>query len=183
MKISLCNKVIELCNSYDYVEKLCRDYIYRGPDAPAFSVRVTASEISDDRAKVGRFMTDGEAESYLLYREICGRMPAYGIYLLHASAVMVEETDGRVRGYAFSARRGVGKTTHTELWETCFAGNGSPKITVINGDKPLIQKCADGTYKMWGTPWCGKEGKQKNASCPLTAICFLEQAPENRNKI
>lgn len=179
-RISLCQKIIELHNSYDYVEKLCCDYIYRGPAASDLSVRVTPSEIESYRTKLGRYMTDGEAESYLLYREICGKMPAFGICLLHASAVMVEDARGRIRGYAFSARRGVGKSTHTELWEKCFAGSEYPKVTVINGDKPLIQKCSDGTYKMWGTPWCGKEGKQKNTSCPLNAICFLEQGKDNQ---
>ncbi len=179
-RISLCDIIIELDNRFNYVEKLCRDYLYEGTAPTAFRVKATADEVGAYRAAVGRHMTEGEAESYLLYRYICGQMPAYGAYLLHASAVMVEEADGTTRGYAFSAPRGGGKTTHTALWQSCFAGNDYPKVTVLNGDKPLVKRDADGKLTLWGTPWCGKEGNQTNAHAPLNAICFLKKAPENR---
>lgn len=175
--ISLCNVKIEIDNRFSFVEELCRDYLCRDGITPAFRVSATAGETAAYRRTCGRPMNEAEAESYLLYRKICGQMPAYGAYLLHAAALMVEE-NGNVRGYAFSARRGMGKTTHTDLWESCFSV-GYPKVTVLNGDKPLVSREADGTFRLWGTPWCGKEGKQINAGCPLNAICFLEQAPEN----
>jgi hypothetical protein len=79
------------------------------------------------------------------------------------------------RGYAFSARRGTGKSTHTELWQSHFKG----RATVINGDKPLIRRAPDGRFWAYGTPWCGKEGKGVNRRCPLNAICFLEQGTKN----
>lgn len=179
-RISLCGIVIELDNRFDYVKRLCRDYWYDGTAPAAFRVKVGTDEMDAYSASVGRPMTPDEVESYLLYRKICGQMPAYGAFLLHASAIMVEEADGRTRGYAFSARRGGGKTTHTSLWSAYFAGNTYPKITVINGDKPLVKREVGGRLTLWGTPWCGKEGKQTNAHCPLSAICFLEKAPENR---
>lgn len=181
-RISLCDTVIEVDNRFDFVHRLCRNYEYDGTAPTAFRVRATADEVNRYRASVGRVMTDGEAESYILYRHICGRMPAYGAYLLHASAVMVEEADGCVRGYAFSARCGGGKTTHTTLWESHFADNAHLKVsvTVLNGDKPLVKRDAHGHMTLWGTPWCGKEGKQTNAHAPLSAICFLEKASENR---
>jgi hypothetical protein len=89
------------------------------------------------------------------------------------------------RGYAFSARRETGKSTHTELWQTHFAGQGGARYraTVINGDKPLIRRAPDGRFWAYGTPWCGKEGKQVNRRCPLTAICFLEQGADNRVRV
>ena len=35
--------------------------------------------------------------------------------------------------------------------------------------------------KVWayGTPWCGKEGCQKNASVPLKGTCLLNRGREN----
>lgn len=178
-RISLCGIVIELDNRFDYVKRLCRDYWYDGTAPTDFRVRTEGAEIDAYRAAAGRSMTSAEAESYLLYRRICGQMPAYGAYLLHASAIMVEGADGRTRGYAFSAHRGGGKTTHTSLWSAYFAGNAHPKVTVINGDKPLVKREADGRLTLWGTPWCGKEGKQTNTHCSLDALCFLEKSPEN----
>lgn len=168
--IKLCHVTVELDNRYSYVRDLCRDYLYelKKGEASAFRVAVSDKEMKDYRLSVRRPMTLPEAESYLLYRKICGEMPKYGAFLLHAAVVSLNG-----HGYAFSARRGVGKTTHTALWEQYFDAE------IINGDKPLLRREADGTFTAWGTPWCGKEGKQINKSVPLTAICFLEQGRTN----
>lgn len=168
--VKLCNVIIELDNRFGYVSELCRDYLYQlnSGEVPAFRVSVSEKELNDYRLSVRRSMTSAEAESYLLYRKICGEMPKFGVFLLHAAVVALNG-----RGYAFSARRGVGKTTHTALWEQYFDAE------IINGDKPLIRREADGSFTAWGTPWCGKEGKQLNRSVPLNAICFLEQGRVN----
>lgn len=171
--IKLCRVLIEVDNRFSYVEKLCRDYIVvESRETPDFRVSVSLGELRDYISRVSRPMTEGEAESYLLYRKICGQMPAYGAFLLHAAIISV---DGK--GYAFSAVRGGGKTTHVSMWETLFAPQ---KATVINGDKPLITVDSDGGITAWGTPWCGKEGKQVNTSVPLKAICFLEKGALNQ---
>ena len=169
-RICLAGVTLEIDNRHNYVYELCADYLC--PDAaPAFRVQVSTAEAEDYRASCGRPLTLPEAESYLIYRRICERMPRFGVYLLHAAVVEMEG-----RGYAFSARRGVGKTTHTGMWEKHFAG----RATVINGDKPLIRRAPDGRFWAYGTPWCGKEGRQVNTKCPLTSVCFLEQGRENR---
>lgn len=169
-RIRLAGITVEIDNRHNYVYEQCAEYLC--PDsAPVFRVAVSTADMQAYQASCGRPMTLPEAESFLLYRRICERMPRYGVFLLHAAVV---EMDGR--GYAFSARRGTGKTTHAELWERHFKG----RATVINGDKPLIRRAPDGRFWAYGTPWCGKEGKQVNRRCPLTAICFLEQGNSNR---
>ena len=115
-------------------------------------------------------MSDADAESALLYRAICGRMPAYDALLLHASVVAV---DGR--GYAFSAARGVGKTTHLRAWQEVLGD----RVTVVNGDKPLVRRTPDGHWWVYGTPWCGKEGEQTNTRCQLNAVCLLSRGQTN----
>ena len=174
--IRLAGITLEIDNRHNYVYEQCAEY--RCTDAvPLFRVAVSTREAEDYLRSCGRPMTLPRAESYLLYRRICERMPRYGVFLLHAAAL---ELDGR--GYAFSARRGTGKSTHTELWETRFQGQAGEryKATVINGDKPLVRRAPDGRFWVYGTPWMGKEGKGVNRRWPLTAICFLEQGPENR---
>ncbi len=160
---------IQLDNRYGYVGDLCRDYVAEG--VPVFRVRVAEEEVRAYLSACGRPMTLPEAEAHLMYRRICEQLPTYDALLLHAAVL---DMDGR--GYAFSARRGVGKTTHTTLWQTHFAG----RATVINGDKPIIRRAPDGRLWAFGTPWCGKEGKNQNRKTPLSALCFLEQASENR---
>lgn len=169
-RIRLAGITVEIDNRHNLVFEQCKDYLC-DDCAPAFRVAVSTVDVQSYQASCGRPMTLPEAESYLLYRRICERMPAYGVYLLHAAVV---EMDGR--GYAFSARRGTGKSTHTELWQSHFKG----RAIVINGDKPLVRRAPDGRFWAYGTPWCGKEGKQVNRKCPLTAICFLEQGVTNR---
>ncbi len=171
LTVRLAELNIALDNRYGFVEALCRDYRVSSDTPAVLRVRVTEAEVNAYLATAGRPMTPPEAEAHLLYRRLCEQLPAYDALLLHAAVV---EMDGR--GYAFSARRGVGKSTHTTLWQTHFPG----RATVINGDKPIIRRAPDGRFWAYGTPWCGKEGKQKNRKVPLTALCFLTQAPENR---
>lgn len=167
--VRLCDLNIELDNRYGYVEALCRDYIVRD-GTPAFRVSVSHREVECYRSECARPMTAPEAESVLLYRAICGQLPAFDALLLHAAVLCV---DGR--GYAFSAPRGVGKTTHLRAWQSALG----ERVTVINGDKPLLRRSPEGHWQVFGTPWCGKEGEQSNRSCPLDAICFLSRGTEN----
>ncbi len=170
--IRIADLIVEIDNRYGYVEQLCRKYcISNTSQAPAFRVRVGDSDVSQYVRHCGRPITAAEAESYLLYRRICEQMPYYDGILLHAAAV---EMDGK--GYLFSAPRGTGKTTHTNLWLAHFLG----RATVINGDKPILRRAADGRFWFYGTPWCGKEGREENRRAPLTAICFLKQGSTNR---
>ena len=177
-RIRLAGMTVEIDNRHNYVYELCRDYLCFD-SAPAFRVAVSTAETQAYQAACGRPMTLPEAESHLLYRRICERMPRYGVFLLHAAVV---ELDGR--GYAFSARRGVGKSTHTELWQTRFQGHAGEryKATVINGDKPLVRRTPDGRFWAFGTPWCGKEGLSTNTSVPLTDLCFIKRSASNETR-
>lgn len=89
---------------------------------------------------------------------------------LHASAVAVGG-----KAYLFSAPCGVGKSTHTALWQDYF---GKEKAIIINDDKPAI-RFMDGNFYVFGTPFSGKSDNNTNIKVPLKAICFLEQAKEN----
>ena len=171
-RIKIAGVIVEINNRYSCVESQCKAYTIEY-GAPDISVCATEEDIRAYRAETPFFvgMSDGEIESRVIYRKICEQMPAHGAYLLHASVVMM---DGR--GYAFSAERGVGKTTHSTLWQTCF---GADRATIINGDKPLVRLEPTGCFVVYGTPWCGKEGRNANVCVPLSAICFVEQASEN----
>ena len=89
--------------------------------------------------------------------------------LLHASAVAYGG-----RAYLFSGPCGIGKSTHTRLWQSCFG----EAAQVFNDDKPAL-RFLDGRWYAYGTPWCGKDGININMKVPLAGICFLEQGPEN----
>ena len=90
--------------------------------------------------------------------------------MLHSSAV---ELGGRA--YLFSGPCGMGKSTHTRLWQQTFGSAAQ----VFNDDKPALRRL-DGKWYAYGTPWCGKDGINQNKKVPLAGICFLKQAPENK---
>lgn len=89
--------------------------------------------------------------------------------MLHSSAL---ELDGRA--YLFSGPCGVGKSTHTKLWQSTFG----EKVKIFNDDKPALRRLEDGWFA-YGTPWCGKDGININMKVPLGGICFLKQSMEN----
>ena len=92
---------------------------------------------------------------------------SHGGLVLHASAIVL---DGHA--YLFSGPSGIGKSTHTSLWQQAF-----PTARVFNDDKPAI-RLIDGHLVAFGTPWSGK-GVNVNLSAPLAGICFLSRGEEN----
>ena len=100
------------------------------------------------------YMESGMQFAYKLLR--------FGGLYLHASAI---EVDGCA--YLFSGPSGVGKSTHTGLWQSFL-----PQACIINDDKPALRRI-DGTWYAYGTPGCGKDGINQNKKLPLAGICFL----------
>lgn len=89
--------------------------------------------------------------------------------MLHASAVEMEG-----KAYLFSGPCGMGKSTHTRLWQQVFGESAQ----VFNDDKPALRRINDRWYA-YGTPWCGKDGINQNKKVPLAGICFLRRGSEN----
>lgn len=89
--------------------------------------------------------------------------------MLHASAVAV---DGKA--YLFSGQSGIGKSTHTGLWQQTFGD----KVKLFNDDKPALRRL-DGKWYAYGTPWSGKHGININMKVPVAGICFLKRGDQN----
>ncbi len=158
---------VKICvdNRYLFVERQCQAFLSEG-DA-AVTVRASAEEIAEE-ARNGEF-SEAYCESICIYRHICEALAAHNIFLMHASVL---EVDGYA--YAFCAKSGVGKSTHTKLWL-----ENIPHARVLNGDKPLMRVEANGSIRAFGTPWNGKENWGENISAPLAAVCFIERGAVN----
>jgi len=98
----------------------------------------------------------------------CELLKFSGFYL-HSSAL---EYEGRA--YLFSGPSGMGKSTHTRLWQSLFGEDAK----VFNDDKPALRRL-DGKWFAYGTPWCGKDGININMKVPLGGICFLRRGDKN----
>ncbi len=159
---------IEIISLYAQVHDLCRDY--RAQGAPELTVRVTAAGIARERAADdGAGHSDAYLETLAVYRQIAEAMPARDTLLFHGSALAADSV-----GYLFTAPSGTGKSTHARLWRELLGG----RVRMINDDKPLLRLGPEGVT-VFGTPWNGKHRLGENASAPLRAVCFLEQAAEN----
>ena len=158
---------IQIDNKYKYTDIVCRDY--KAPDGAKadFVARASESDREKDIITLPN-ASEGYLEALSIYRSIANQLLDFDGFILHASVV---EKDGVA--YAFSAKSGTGKTTHSKLWTERY-----PDSRIINGDKPLIRRL-DGTFYVYGTPWCGKESYQVNTRAPLRALCFIERAENN----
>ncbi len=165
--IKLCDTVIGINCKHGYTEKMCRNYLCGS--VPEITVTVTADDIAAQRSTLGDGYDDGYLESLCVYRKICAALVPKKIMLLHACVLGM---DGRA--YAFLAPSGTGKTTHARMWMEKYGG----RVTVINGDKPLVSLLGD-VPTVYGTPWCGKEEWNTNTSMPLTALCFIARGSGN----
>ncbi len=92
----------------------------------------------------------------------------YGGFIVHASSIVHEGY-----GLAFSAVSGTGKSTHTDLWQRVYPGT-----YMLNDDGPALRQTGD-TWYIYGTPWAGTSGINKNEKAPLKALVFLERSEYN----
>ena len=165
---------IEINSVYPNVQNFCKKYEINEYDHIDFSVTTTDAdidaEISISEKNGAPTSSRKYAESLAVYRKICERILEYDGFLMHG--VLLEYDNS---GYLFTAKSGVGKTTHAFLWKKAF---GEENVSIINGDKPII-RFVDGKVYAYGTPWCGKEGYHKNARVELRGIGFVERCEEN----
>ncbi len=168
MKIKLAELIIDIGTPDEYTVDMCRDYIYTGEKSADITAECYRDDIERERALTPGF-SDKYLENTCIYRNICRGMLNFDAMLIHSAAVAV---DGR--GYLFTAASGTGKTTHMNLWLKKFG----KRAAIVNGDKPIIRADEDG-FKVYGTPWCGKEGFNTNISAPIDGICILKRGKEN----
>ena len=164
--ILLSNLRIKIEHKFDYMPKFCKDYI---SEFNEYDIVANTDENSVLKEKELVPTASIEAcESLCIYRAIAEQLPQFNRFVFHGAAI---KYDGDA--YLFTAPSGTGKTTHINLWRR-YLGD---KVSIINGDKPIIS--IDDAITVYGTPWAGKEGYQKNTSARLRAICVLKQGKNN----
>lgn len=133
-------------------------------------LRVSDAEIQREQGELIMFQED-YLESLAIYRKICEKLLPLDILLFHCSAL---EMDGRA--YLFTAPSGTGKSTHAALWRKVFG----ERVRMINDDKPLLRREKDGSWRVFGTPYGGKDNLQANISQTVKGVVLLERGAENR---
>ena len=168
-KIKIADINVLINNKYKYSEYLCGEYI-TDEERTDFEVCADDNDISEEIKHSDIAVTAAYAESVCLHREIAERLAEYDAFLLHSALI---ECDGV--GVAFTARSGVGKSTHIMLWQKNFGD----RVRIINGDKPIL-RFVNGELRAYGTPWLGKENLGTNSYCKMSALCFIERGEKNK---
>ncbi|MBE6655841.1 MAG: hypothetical protein E7609_03085 [Ruminococcaceae bacterium] len=167
-KYRIAELLVEIEARYPLTASTCRDYLVETEDVSDFRVSVDDSELADIMRENPSF-SSAYAESFAIFRCVANEAASRGAILFHAAVV---EVDGAA--YAFAAPSGTGKSTHIALWRKCFG----KRVNIINGDKPFL-RIKDGVVTAYGSPFCGKEGWQRNVSAPLKGLCFLSRGEQN----
>lgn len=168
----LADRVFEINNKYPYLESFCSDYIIDKTE-PNYVIEVSESEILAECENEASNFSLPYLEILAVHRKITEALASEDCILMHAATI-----EYKGKAYAFSAKSGTGKTTHITLWEKLFG----EEVKIINGDKPFVRRRVVGDkteFIAYGTPWCGKEGKNTNTSATLAGFCLLERSEEN----
>lgn len=141
-------------------------YIYNGLKAPDFKL---ISNWKDKKAEFPNLCDDaGEYMSIgaVFYNHLLRRSG----FMLHSSAVVVNN-----KAYLFTANSGVGKSTHTALWQQLLG----ERAFILNDDKPAI-RFFDGKWYAYGTPWSGKHDISQNQRVEIGGIAVVTRGKENK---
>ncbi len=161
---------IEVHHKYDFIRKLCQDYLSENQDEYDFSVHISEEDIKAEMEMSENRFSEAVCESTAVHRAVVKGLVPYGIILMHSAVIAVDE-----KAYVFMAKSGVGKSTHIRLWLKHFGD----RAIVVNGDKPMFAFEDSRGLVVYGSPWRGKELLGENLSMPVAAICLLERGERN----
>lgn len=136
-------------------------------DTNAFNIEVNEDKLKSYKYYDKNMSIYANEVSYIL-NEIIIHCLDYNRMIIHGAAIGYNDN-----AYLFVAPSGTGKTTHIKLWQKYL----NDKVTIINGDKPMLE--FNDEIIVHGTPWNGKEKYGQNISLPLKAIIFLKQSNIN----
>lgn len=94
----------------------------------------------------------------------------YGRCLFHSVAFL-----WRGMAYLITGPSGTGKTTQYVLWKLLLGD----QVSILNGDKPVLEWNAGGSIWVHPSPWKGKEGMGRLVSAPLGGVICLAQGERN----
>ncbi|MGN0804198.1 MAG: hypothetical protein ACI4MS_02325 [Candidatus Coproplasma sp.] len=169
IKVKIADIIIEIESRYKENELFLQEYVCNEGE-PNFKASCSEKEVEDIIA-VSEIKVPAYCENAGICRDIAEKMIDYNRFLFHSANI---EVDGKA--IAFTAKSGVGKSTHLALWLKNFKD-----CKVLNGDKPFFHFDGQEFY-VYGSPWQGKENAGYNGKAKLGAICFLKRGEKNEIK-
>ena len=161
---------VDMGYKYDRMKKQAHAYRIDGNITPEMTIYLSDSFL-EEKCKEMPPLTPETSEYIYTGSVFYTGLILFGGFMLHASSVLM---DGKA--YLFSAPSGVGKSTHTAMWQKVF---GRDRAKILNDDKPAVRIEKDGIFA-FGTPWSGKTDLNINVKAPIAGICFIERGKANK---
>lgn len=160
---------IEMNCTYEIMKRRAEKYLTAETAANDISIIVPGKVITQPSDRY-LHLPPASIELILMGNRFARDILLHSGFVLHSSAIIFEK-----KGILFSADPGIGKSTHTRLWQKHF---GAENVPIINDDKPAIRRL-DNNFYVYGTPFSGNSEENRNMKVPLHAIVFLERAEKN----
>lgn len=161
---------VDMGYKYDRMKNQADAYRIREEKCPEITIYLSDSFL-EQKSRENPQITPEMGEYIYTGSVFYSGLILFGGFMLHASAVLMDS-----KAYIFSASSGVGKSTHTAMWQKVF---GKDRAKILNDDKPAIRIEEDGIFA-FGTPWSGKTDLNINVKAPIAGICFLERGKINK---
>lgn len=150
---------------YEIMQKRSEKYLTDISGTPDITIEIS-DELISQKADCWKNLSLAEIELVLMTSRFGRQLLKHQGFLLHASAIAFQG-----KGILFSADSGVGKSTHTRLWQQYFGKNNVP---IVNDDKPAL-RFTDNQIFVHGNPFSGNSDENLQMKVPLHAIVFLKR--------
>ncbi len=171
--LKIADLVAEVTSRGEYTKRFCADFLAEDAIQADLTAFVEDSEIEAEMISSGKVIGSKPRPEYCenvcIYRAIAEQLPFFDRFVFHGASIAI---DGK--GFVFTAPSGTGKSTHISLWKKVYGD----RVTVVNGDKPIIG-LKENDFRIFSSPWAGKEGWKTNTEAPLSGICILSRGAEN----
>lgn len=176
--IRIAGAAAQIHSRFDSTIEYFRQYLADCP--PELRIAVSPEELRHEQVLLDeeadreglrrRVFTEPFLERAVIQRKMAAFLLCRDTLLLHGSTIVA---DGRA--YLFTAPCGVGKSTHTRLWQQLLGD----RAVILNDDRAFLHIAAEGVTA-YSSPWSGKHGLNTNIHAPLAGICILRRGMENR---
>lgn len=143
----------------------CQPWSGHGP-----MIALAAEELDQARPSYPPDMRDEVLEFNVLTAKTSDALLPFDRCLFHGLAFLWRE-----KAWIFTAPSGTGKSTQYVLWKILYG----QELSILNGDKPVLERRPDGQVWVHPSPWTGKEGMGQLKSAPLGGVIYLSRGREN----